>query len=157
MLTNQIINQIFFLFLFFFFFFFFLHFRATPMAHGSSQARLVVESELQLLAYITATQDPAMSTTYTTAHSNPRFLTHWARPGTESASSWLPVGFISTVPQWELPDNYLIYNFILCRQRNGESKFYFTDSNWKKNQHQKSTTQLATFSCMWHRHLTMIS
>ena len=35
------------------FFFFFCLFRATPMAYGDSQAR--VESELQLLAYSTAT------------------------------------------------------------------------------------------------------
>ena len=40
------------------FFFFFLIFRATPLAYGSSQAG--VKSELQLLAYTTATaiQDP---------------------------------------------------------------------------------------------------
>ena len=40
------------LFSFFFFFFFFFLFRATPVAYGSSQVR---GSELQLLAYGTAT------------------------------------------------------------------------------------------------------
>ena len=44
------------------------------------------------------------ATTYTTAHSNARSLTHWARAGIELTSSWVLVGFISTVPQWELPE-----------------------------------------------------
>ena len=45
-------------------------------AYGGSQAR--VESELQLLAYATATatQDRAVSVTYTTAHGKARSLTH---------------------------------------------------------------------------------
>ena len=42
-----------------FFFFFFLLFRATPVAYVSSQAR--AESELQLLAYATATEMPDLS------------------------------------------------------------------------------------------------
>ena len=46
---------------------------------------------------------PAMSVTYTTAHSNAGFLTHWARPGIKPTSSWILVGFITTEPQWELP------------------------------------------------------
>ena len=41
--------------------------------------------------------------TYTTAHSNAGSLTHWAGPGIEPASSRIPVGFVSTAPQWELP------------------------------------------------------
>ena len=40
--------------------------------------------------------------TYTTAHGNARFLTHWARPGIELATSWFLVGFISPAPQGEL-------------------------------------------------------
>ena len=43
-----------------------------------------------------------MSVTYTTAHSNARSLTHCVRPGIEPATPWFLVGFISTVPQWEL-------------------------------------------------------
>ena len=38
--------------------YFFLFFRATPKAYGSS--RLGVKSELQLLAYATAMQDPSL-------------------------------------------------------------------------------------------------
>ena len=48
----------------------------------------------------------ASSATYTTAHSNARSLTHWARPGTEPTTSWFLVGFISTAPQRELPKIY---------------------------------------------------
>ena len=50
----------------------------------------------------------AASATYTTAHSNTRSLTHWARPGMEPTSSWKPVGFITTEPQGELCP-FLIY------------------------------------------------
>ena len=39
---------------------------------------------------------------YTTAHSNPRSLTHYARPGIESTSSWILVGFITAEPRQEL-------------------------------------------------------
>ena len=47
--------------------------------------------------------NPTASATYTTVHSNARSLTHWARPGIEPVSSWILVGFISAVPQWEQP------------------------------------------------------
>ena len=52
-----------------------------------------------------ATRDPSRICdleTYTTAHGNAGSLTHWARPGIEPATSWFPVGFVSTVPQREL-------------------------------------------------------
>ena len=54
--------------------------------------RLGDQSELQLL-------------TYTTAHSNAGSLTHRERPGIKPATSWLLVGFVSTVPQQELQGN----------------------------------------------------
>ena len=44
----------------------------------------------------------AVSVTYTTAHSTTGSLTHWARPGIKPASSWIPIGFISSEPQREL-------------------------------------------------------
>ena len=64
--------------------------------------RLGVKLELQLLAYTTAN---AMweSVIYTTAHGNTRSLTQWARPGMKLESSWILVGFVTTVPQGELP------------------------------------------------------
>ena len=42
------------------------------------------------------------SATYTTAHGNTGFLTHWARPGIEPESSWILVRFITAQPLWEL-------------------------------------------------------
>jgi len=45
----------------------------------------------------------AASATYTTAHSNARSLTHWARPGIKPTSSWIRVRFITAEPRWELP------------------------------------------------------
>ena len=41
--------------------------------------------------------------TYTIAHGNARSLTHWVRPGIQSASSWMLVKFVSSEPWWELP------------------------------------------------------
>ena len=42
---------------------------------------------------------------------NARSLTHWARPRTKSASSWILVRFISTEPWWELYILVLIINY----------------------------------------------
>ena len=44
----------------------------------------------------------ATSATYTTAHGNTRSLTHRARPGIETASSWTLVRIIFPEPQWKL-------------------------------------------------------
>ena len=59
--------------------------------------RLGVESELQLPAYTraTATPDPAASATYTTAHGNAGYLTHWERPLIKPATSWFLVRFVN--------------------------------------------------------------
>ena len=46
----------------------------------------------------------AVSVTHTTAHSNTGALIHWARPGIEPESSWMPVRFVSTEPQRELQE-----------------------------------------------------
>ena len=64
---------------------------------------LGVESELQLLAYTTATamQDP--SHVYMEDHGNAGSLTHWARPEMEPVSSWMLVRFVSAEPRQELP------------------------------------------------------
>ena len=47
-------------------------------------------------------QIQAASATSPTAHGNTICLTHWVRPGTESASSWILVRFISAGPRQEL-------------------------------------------------------
>ena len=84
-------------------FFVCLFFRATLTAYGSSQAR--VELEVQLLVSPQPQQCgiPAMSATYTRAHSNTGSLTHWAKPGIKPASPWIPVRFISAEPWQEFP------------------------------------------------------
>ena len=45
----------------------------------------------------------AASVTYTTAYGNVESLPYWVRPGIESISSWMLVGFVTTEPGRELP------------------------------------------------------
>ena len=52
------------------------------------------------------------SATYATAHSTLVSLTHWARPGIEPASSWMPVRCTSTEPWWELHQNTLYWCYL---------------------------------------------
>jgi len=75
--------------IFIFFSFFFLVFLGLHLWH-MEVPRLGFKSELQLPAY-------------TTAHSNTGSLTHWARPGIKSVSSWILVRFVTTELWWELP------------------------------------------------------
>ena len=44
--------------------------------------------------------------TYTTAYGNAGSLTHGEGPGTEPASSWIWVGFVTAEPQGELLWSY---------------------------------------------------
>ena len=67
-------------------------------------SRLEVESELQPLAYATATAIQGLSHIFDLHHSSwqcqlLRYLTHYVRPGFEPASSWILVGFVTTEPQ----------------------------------------------------------
>ena len=76
--------------------------------------RLGVESELQLLAYATATaksQQRWIQATYTTAHDNARSLNHWARPGIESMS--LCCTFFSVHLLCILYSRYVIYHMFV--------------------------------------------
>ena len=68
------------------FFSFFFFFRATHPAYGNSQAR---------------GWTGAASSTYTTAHSNARSITHWARLGIKPATSWTLVRFLTSKTQWK--------------------------------------------------------
>ena len=63
-------------------------------------------------------QIPAVSSTYTAAHSNAGSLTHWARPGIEPASLWILVWFNSAEPQQELPHalSYVIFHCGLSQE-----------------------------------------
>ena len=93
-----------------FFFLFFL----GPYPRHMEVPRLRVESELHLLAYTHPQQQWiwAVSSTYTTAHGNARFLTHWLRPGIEPASSWILARFVN---HWATmgPPGYT-YFILLC-------------------------------------------
>ena len=69
--------------------FFFGLFRAAPVAYGSSQVR----------GWIGAVAVSLHHSSW--QHQSP---IHWGRPGIEAMSSWLAIGFITTEPQWELPE-----------------------------------------------------
>ena len=86
-------------------FFSFLLFKAKPAAYGSSQARSWIRAAAAGLCH-----------SHSNAGSEPhlwpiqQLMATWARPGIEPVSSWILVGFVSTRPQWELPDNpFLTY------------------------------------------------
>ena len=87
---------------------FFVLFRASPVAYGGSQA---MGSNQSCSHWPTPEpqqcQIQAASVNYTTAHGNAGFLTHWAKPGIEPATSWLPARFVN---HWTMIDNN---NFIL--------------------------------------------
>ena len=68
------------------------------MAYGGSQVRGPIRATAAGLRQGHSNLGSVMSETYTTAHGNAGSLTHRARPGIEPATSWLLVGFISTVP-----------------------------------------------------------
>ena len=84
--------------------FFFCLFRATPVAYAGSQVRGLIGAFAAGLgqSHSNAWSKPHMGPT-TTVHGNTIFLTHWVRPGIESATSWLLVGFVSTAPRRDLP------------------------------------------------------
>ena len=81
-----------------FFFFFFLFFRAAPETYGSSQARAWIGAIAAGLCHShsnAGSRIQAEPATSTTAHGNVGSSTHWARPGIEPASSWMPVRFLN--------------------------------------------------------------
>ena len=83
-----------------------LFFGTALAVYGGSQARGRMEAKqaASLRQSHSNVGIQAASATYTTAHSNTGSLTHWVRLGIEPESSWLPVGFMTTDPWWELPD-----------------------------------------------------
>ena len=86
---------------------------ATSTVCGGSQARGLNRS-----CSCQPTPEPqqlgirAVSAAYTTAHGNARSLTHWTRPGIEPTTSWYLVGFISTLPRWEVQRKIKLKFFI---------------------------------------------
>ena len=59
--------------------------------------------------------------TYTTAHSNTGSLTHWASPRIELTFSWIPVGFVTTEPQWHLHD---LISYTLLKNHHNKSSYH---------------------------------
>ena len=81
--------------------FFSFSFRVAPKAYGRSQARGPIGAVAADLhrSHSSTGSEPSRQPR---AHSNARSLIHWVRPGMEPPSSWIPVGFITTEPQWKL-------------------------------------------------------
>ena len=75
--------------------------------------RLGVRWELQLPAYTTATAIRDLSCDHNLHHGSAGSATHWARPGIKPASSWILVGFITTEPQREFPQDLLLSEVVL--------------------------------------------
>ena len=65
-------------------------------AAGLCQSHSNARSELHLRPTLQLTAMP------------PRSLTHWARPGIKPSISWLPVGFVSAAPWWELQNEIFL-------------------------------------------------
>ena len=101
-------NWCFFSFLFFFVFVF----SGPPMAYGGSQARGWIGDRAASL-HLSSQQHgiQATSATYTTAQGNAGSLICWVRPGIESASSWILVRLVSTLPQQELSRFFFFFFF----------------------------------------------
>ena len=80
------------------------------MAYGGSQARAQIGAPTAGL-YLSHSNMGYLSLVCDLHHSSwhARSLSHWVRPGIEPTSSWILVGFISAVSQWELQDCDLIF------------------------------------------------
>ena len=101
--------------MYFFFFFSFCLFsffsRVAPVAYGGSHARGLIGA----VAAGLRTPEPqqhgirAASATYTTTHGNAGSLTHWARAGTEPATSWFLVGFVNPCTMMRNLSFFLIF------------------------------------------------
>ena len=76
-----------------------LFFRVAPAAYGSSQARVQIGAAPAGLHHRHSKHIQIVSSAYNAAHGNAGSLTHRVRLGIKPASSWLPVGFITTEPQ----------------------------------------------------------
>ena len=82
--------------------FFCLFFRATPAAHGGSQARGLIGATATGLCHSHSHARSKLSVTYATAQGNAGSLTHWVKPGIKPVSSWILGRFVSPEPWQEL-------------------------------------------------------
>ena len=73
------------------------------MAYGSFQARGKVEQQLPIYTTATAMWDPSCVCDLHHSSWQHRILHPLSgKPGIESESSWMLIGFVSAEPQWEL-------------------------------------------------------
>ena len=72
-------------------------FRAAPTAYGSSQARGLTRIAATGLhhSHSPTRSELHLRPTYTTAHSDARYLTQWVEPGIEPTLSWILVRFLT--------------------------------------------------------------
>ena len=79
-------------------------FRAAPMSYGGSQDRGQIRATAASLhhSHSNLGSEPHLQPMAQLTHSNAGSLTHRLRPGIKPATSWLLVGFVSAVTQWEL-------------------------------------------------------
>ena len=87
------------------FLFFFFLFRAATVAYRSFWARGRIGSTPQPQQH----EIQATSVSYTAACKNTGSLTHWARPGTKPASSWIPAGFLTLWATTGIPQGVFWY------------------------------------------------
>ena len=87
--------------------------RSTPEAYGSSQTRDHIGiNSFQSTPQPHQIQDA--SVTYTTARHNVGSLTHWARPETIPAASWILVRFLTHLATMVTPSNFYMHFKIFC-------------------------------------------
>ena len=92
--------------------------RTAPMAYGGSQARSRIRAVAAGLHHSHSSMGskaPLWLTPRLTA--NTRSLTHWAKPGIESASSRILVRFVTAEPRWELLGLQFLSPLIICRNK----------------------------------------
>ena len=90
-------------FFFFFFFFFFCLFRASPTAHGGSQARSRIGAIAASIHHSHSNVGfRATSATYTTAHNNAGSFDPLSKARDWTCILWMLVRFISTEPLKEI-------------------------------------------------------
>ena len=84
-------------------FFFFFLFRASPVANGTSQARVWIGAAAAGLhhSHSNVGSELHLQPTLQLTAMLEWFPIHWVKPGIKLASSWILIGFVTTEPQRE--------------------------------------------------------
>ena len=88
--------------------------RAVPMAYGGSQAKSLIGAVAAGLHHSHSNTRSELSETYTTAHSNTRSLTYWARPGIEPHNLMFPSQICFCCTTAGTPSSALSLKLYLC-------------------------------------------